>query len=64
MAINSYKTDHLEQRVKLLQDKGARITSEPMQGEAFNNNLIAFLYIGGGLNIELIDTGDRAELLE
>ena len=52
------------QRVKLLQDKGARITSEPMQGEAFNNNLIAFLYIGGGLNIELIDTGDRAELLE
>lgn len=42
-----------------LADKGARITAEPQPGEAFDDNLIAFLFLGFGLNIEIIDTDDR-----
>jgi methylmalonyl-CoA/ethylmalonyl-CoA epimerase len=42
-----------------LAGKGARVLAQPAPGEAFNDHLIAFLYLGLGLNVEVIDTDDR-----
>ena len=42
-----------------LAGKGARVTAQPAPGEAFDDHLIAFLYLGLGLNVEVIDTDDR-----
>jgi methylmalonyl-CoA/ethylmalonyl-CoA epimerase len=38
---------------------GARVIAPPQPGEAFDDQLIAFLYLGLGLNIEVIDTDRR-----
>jgi methylmalonyl-CoA/ethylmalonyl-CoA epimerase len=51
-----FKCDNLESQIPILCDKGGRLITEPKPGEAFNNNLIAFLYAGNNLNIELIET--------
>jgi methylmalonyl-CoA/ethylmalonyl-CoA epimerase len=42
-----------------LADRGARVIAQPAPGEAFDDHLIAFLYLGLGLNIEVIDTDIR-----
>ncbi len=47
-----------------LKSKGARVLAEPAPGEAFDDNLISFLYLGQGLNVELIDTDQRRGRLE
>ena len=48
-----------------LVDKGARIIAERQPGEAFDDNPIAFLFLGFGLNVEIIDTDKRrAEISE
>lgn len=47
-----------------LKEKGVRVLTEPEIGEAFNNEKIAFVYAGFGLNIELIDTDKRAGILK
>jgi methylmalonyl-CoA/ethylmalonyl-CoA epimerase len=39
--------------------KGARVIAAPAPGEAFDEQLIAFLYLGLGLNVEVIDTEAR-----
>lgn len=39
--------------------RGARVIAAPAPGEAFDENLIAFLYLGMGLNVEVIDTDAR-----
>jgi methylmalonyl-CoA/ethylmalonyl-CoA epimerase len=39
--------------------KGARVLTPPVPGEAFDDHLIAFLYVGLGLNVEVIDTDRR-----
>lgn len=46
-----------------LLSKGARVIAQPAPGEAFDDNLIAFCYVGFGLNVELIDTAARRALL-
>ena len=58
-----FKTDDVLKTVEVLNERGARITSEPMTGEAFDDELIAFAYVGGGLNIEVIDTPKRRDLI-
>jgi len=45
-----------------LAGKGARVIAQPAPGEAFDDHLIAFLYLGLGLNVEVIDTDDRRGL--
>jgi methylmalonyl-CoA/ethylmalonyl-CoA epimerase len=46
-----------------LAGKGARVIAEPAPGEAFDDQQIAFLYLGLGMNLEVIDTDvRRAEL--
>jgi len=42
---------------------GARLLTPPEPGEAFDDGLIAFLYLGLGLNVEVIDTDRRRGLL-
>lgn len=46
-----------------LAGKGARILAAPAPGEAFDDHLIAFCFLGLGLNVELIDTDARRGLL-
>ena len=58
-----FKCDSLDSKLVELKDKGFRILAGPEPGEAFDNEDIAFIYATQGLNIELIDTDKRAELL-
>jgi methylmalonyl-CoA/ethylmalonyl-CoA epimerase len=39
--------------------RGARLLAGPQPGEAFEDELIAFLFVGLGLNVEVIDTDRR-----
>jgi methylmalonyl-CoA/ethylmalonyl-CoA epimerase len=43
-----------------LEALGLRVLAPPAPGEAFENQPIAFIYAGDGLNVELIDTLQRA----
>ena len=56
-----FKADDVHQAIDTLQEKGARITADPLPGEAFDDELIAFAYVAGGLNIEIIDTDKRRD---
>ena len=42
-----------------LSAKGARVITPPAPGEAFDEHLIAFCYLGLGVKIELVDTDAR-----
>ena len=55
-----FRCEDLEAGVRKLKELGLRILVEPQAGEAFENEKIAFIYDGHGLNIELIDTEKRA----
>ena len=56
-------SDGVEQSIQALADKGAKVVAEPAPGEAFDDELIAFIYAGSGLNAEIIDTEKRRGLL-
>jgi methylmalonyl-CoA/ethylmalonyl-CoA epimerase len=55
----AFHTPSVEAGVDDLQQKGCRIVTAPEPGEAFDEELIAFAFLGAGLNIELIDTDKR-----
>lgn len=55
-----FKCDNIEKGLKALKEKGLITLVPPQPGEAFNNNKIAFLLAKYGLNIELIDTDEKA----
>ncbi|MDH5573449.1 MAG: VOC family protein [Gammaproteobacteria bacterium] len=54
-----FRTDDIENALDELKSKGALCTLSPEPGEAFCNELIAFSYLGHGLNVEFIDTDKR-----
>jgi len=58
-----FKCDDLEEQIEDLTGKGLLTLVSPQPGEAFNNHNIAFLLARYGLNIELIDTNEKAGLL-
>ncbi|MES9941549.1 MAG: VOC family protein [Candidatus Thiodiazotropha sp. 6PLUC2] len=58
-----FKADDVQQTMDDLLERGARMTADPLPGEAFDDELIAFAYVAGGLNIEIIDTDKRRNLL-
>jgi methylmalonyl-CoA/ethylmalonyl-CoA epimerase len=58
-----FKCDNIDEGVAELKDKGLITLVQPQPGEAFNNKKIAFLLAKYGLNIELIDTDERANVL-
>ncbi len=54
-----FRTDDGQLAVQELQEGGARLIAGPQPGEAFDDNPIAFMYLGFGLNVEIIDTDSR-----
>lgn len=54
-----FKTDDVVKTLNEVKEKGAVSTLPPEPGEAFCNELIAFTYLGNGLNVEFIDTDKR-----
>lgn len=59
-----FKCDSLDQGIESMKAKGCRLIANPQPGEAFGDNLIAFLFAKNGLNIELIDTDVKAGRLD
>ena len=59
-----YKVDDVTESLAGLKEQGVRVTAEPQPGEAFDESLIAFAFLGSGLNIELIDTDKRRSLID
>jgi methylmalonyl-CoA/ethylmalonyl-CoA epimerase len=58
-----FRCDNINDGLKELKEKGLVTLVPPQPGEAFNNHNIAFLLARYGLNIELIDTDERAETI-
>jgi methylmalonyl-CoA/ethylmalonyl-CoA epimerase len=58
-----FKVPDVQGAVAELAQQGVRILSQPMPGEAFDDNLIAFCYLGFGVNAELIDTDARRAVI-
>ncbi len=60
-----FKVHDVSEACAELTGRGARLLTSPQPGEAFDDGLIAFLYAGLGLNVEVIDTvGRRARLTD
>ncbi|HEU4781115.1 MAG TPA: VOC family protein [Steroidobacteraceae bacterium] len=55
----AFRTGSVEDGIAELSAKQARIVAAPAPGEAFNEETIAFAFLGAGLNVELIDTDLR-----
>ena len=55
-----FRCQDLKVEVPLIKAKGARFILPPQPGEAFNNNDIAFFLTKNNLNVELIDTTEKA----
>lgn len=58
-----FKCSELDQKIEELNEKGLITLVLPQPGEAFNNHNIAFLLAKNGLNIELIDTDEKAGII-
>lgn len=58
-----FKCSDINNKIEELKSKGLIMLVPPQPGEAFNNNNIAFLFAKYGLNLELIDTDERAGML-
>lgn len=58
-----FKCDNIGEEMANLKEKGLITLVPPQPGEAFKNHDIAFLLAKYGINIELIDTDERAEIL-
>jgi len=58
-----FKCDNIGDGVRDLREKGLITLVPPQPGEAFNNHDIAFLLAKYGVNIELIDTDEKAGIL-
>jgi len=55
-----FRCDDLEIAVPLMKQEGVRFLVAPQPGEAFCGHRIAFCLTQGSLNIELIDTDEKA----
>lgn len=58
-----FKCNDLNKSIEDIKEGGGRVIVKPQPGEAFNNNLISFILAPGNLNIELIDTTEKAKIL-
>lgn len=60
-----FKCKNLKNKIVDLKGfNGVRLLKQPEPGEAFNNQEIAFVFAGQGLNIELIDTDEKASVIK
>lgn len=55
-----FRVDDMENQISELKEKGLLMLVPPQPGEAFNNHDIAFMLARYGLNVELIDTDEKA----
>lgn len=55
-----FRVDEMADTLKELNGKGLLTLVPPQPGEAFNNNDIAFLLAKYGINVEIIDTDEKA----
>jgi methylmalonyl-CoA/ethylmalonyl-CoA epimerase len=58
-----FKCSDMNVKINELKKEGLLTLVPPQPGEAFNNHNIAFLLARYGLNIELIDTDEKAGML-
>jgi methylmalonyl-CoA/ethylmalonyl-CoA epimerase len=58
-----FRCENMNKELGELKEKGLITLVPPQPGEAFNNHNIAFVLARYGLNIEVIDTDEKAELL-
>lgn len=58
-----FRVEEMDKTISELKGKGLLMLVPPQPGEAFNNHDIAFMLARYGLNIELIDTDEKAILL-
>lgn len=58
-----FKCKDMNEKIDELKKKGLLTLVPPQPGEAFNNHNIAFLLARYGLNVELIDTDEKAGML-
>jgi methylmalonyl-CoA/ethylmalonyl-CoA epimerase len=59
-----FKVDDVREGCRDMVAKKVRVISRPAPGEAFDDHLIAFCYLGLGVNMELIDTDARRALVQ
>lgn len=59
-----FKCNNLSTEIDRLKKLGLRTITHPQPGEAFENENIAFLYGKQGLNIELIETDKKGNLID
>lgn len=59
-----YRCGDLRRTMAELLEKGLLTLQAPQPGEAFNNHEIAFLLARNGVRIELIDTDEKAGILD
>lgn len=57
------RCEEIERQAKEMQARGARLLVAPQSGEAFNQAPIAFLMGSDNVNLELIDTDERAGII-
>lgn len=58
-----FRVNDLKEDMEGLKEKGLLTLVPPQPGEAFNNHDIAFMLAKYGVNIELIDTDEKAGIL-
>lgn len=58
-----FRCNDMDGKLSELTEKGLRLLVAPEPGEAFNNNNIAFLMGRFNMNIELIDTDEKAGII-
>ncbi|WP_066633196.1 VOC family protein [Labilibacter marinus] len=59
-----FKVGNLKAEISQLKTTGLHLISPPAPGEAFENNDIAFMLAKNNLNIELIDTEKKANIIK
>lgn len=59
-----FRCSNLNAKFEELKEKGLRVLSPPAPGEAFNNKNIAFMLAKYGINVELIDTEQKSDIID
>ncbi len=59
-----FRVDNMDEQISELKEKGLLMLVPPQSGEAFNNHNIAFMLARYGLNVELIDTNEKAGIIK
>lgn len=58
-----FRCENVDEQIDKLKEKGLLMLSKPAPGEAFNNKTIAFMLAKYAMNVELIDTDEKAGII-